>query len=304
MNKNKKKQKKHSDQSSKIKPLSSKESLASVGNWGIKIQNLFNSYLAEYETLPSYKKVLTSMIKFENMYLPIRKGSTYIDPFRHLAAINEQRKLKRAQIYMNKRDIINTFDPSSGKRLIITSRGHKVFYKDFPLAILRKKQWDGWWTLVMYDFPEKIRVQRRLIRRRLINIGFGSPQISILVSPLSLEKPIQQLIEAEKIKKYIWVLRAKQILGMENNEVACRAWPIETLNLLYKKLLEVLPKIKKGEKLTTQWKHYFLAVNNADPYLPFELLPEDWQGEKCQKEFIKLGGAGFLQALFAKMKMS
>ncbi len=274
----------------------SKESLK------LKHQGLFDLYRAHYEVMPSHKKVLSSMIKFENMYQPIRKGSLYVDLSGWLAGINEERRLRRAEIFLNRRDLIQTFDETRGKRIVVTTRGHKIFYEDYPLARLRKKRWDGVWTVVMYDFPERERGQRRHLRRRLMDLGFGCPQISILISPLSIEAPVQKLLEGQGVVDWAWTLRAKRILGMDNREIAQKSWPIiGEVSELYGELLRVLPEAKSNKELSAQWKIYFLAVNSGDPYLPRELLPEEWNGAICEKEFIKLGHAGFLRSLFAKL---
>ncbi len=84
--------------------------------------------------------------------------------------------------------------------------------------------------------------------------------------------------------------------------MAKKAWPIiDELNTLYEELLEVLPRAKKDRKLKERWREYFLAVNNADPYLPFKLLPKDWKGGKCEKEFVKLGSLGFFKAFIRQL---
>jgi hypothetical protein len=267
-----------------------------------KNQKLFDKYFLAYDALPPYKKVLSTMIKFKDMYQPLHKRLGYPTPFTDIEGLNAERKLQRAQIALNRRDLVNTFDDVHGKRLVVTSRGHKIFYEDYPLAKLREKSWDGVWTLVMYDFPETERVARRAIRRRLMNLGFGCPQISILISPLPLEEPIQKLLEGEGVSNQVWTLCAERVLGMENRQVARRAWPIiDELNQLYGELLEVLPGIKKDQKLLEEWKVHFLAVQSVDPYLPFELLPKDWQGRACEEEFVKLGRAGFVRALLRKI---
>ena len=267
-----------------------------------KNQKLFDKYFLAYDALPSYKKVLSSMIKFKEMYRPISKRPGYPALFIDIKGLNEERKFQRMQIFLNRRDLVSTFDDAHGKRLVVTSRGHKIFYKDYPLAKLREKPWDGVWTVIMYDFPEEERVERRAIRRRLMALGFGSPQISILISPLPIEEPIQKLLEGEKVAEQVWTLRAERILGMENREVVRKAWPIiDELNVLYQELLEVLPRVKKNQKLKEQWQTYFLVVNSADPYLPFELLPGDWKGERCEREFVKLGPAGFFKTILRKL---
>jgi len=261
----------------------------------LKNQELFDKYLLDYEELPIYKKLLRSLIKYSEMYKPIPKRFGSFDPLWYLTGVNEERQIKRAEIYLRKKDLIQAFDERSGRRLVVTSRGRKIFYDDYPLAQLRKKPWDKMWTVVMYDFPEKERVSRQLIRRRLIVLGFGSPQISLLVSPLPLETPIQQLLEGEGLAERVWTLRARRILGMENWQVVQRAWPrLTEISSLYEELLEVSPQVEKGTRECLEWWNgYFLAVNNADPYLPFELLPSDWEGEGCEKEYFRLNCKGF-----------
>lgn len=265
-------------------------------------RDIFEKYLTIYQDLLNYKKLLDSLIKFNQMYQPVPRGDRQVDPWGHLAGINEERKIRRAQVYLNEKDLIQTFDEKSGKRLVVTSRGHKIFYEDYPLAQLRRKKWDGWWTVVMYDFPEKERVARRMIRRRLMNLGFGCPQISLMVSPLPLGKPIQQLLEGEGVAERVWTLRAKRILGMENWEVVMRAWPqLAEINHLYEELLEVLPAAKAEKSLAEEWRAYFVAVSSADPYLPAELLPIDWSGWACEQEFLKLSTGGLLRSVVSKL---
>ena len=138
--------------------------------------------------------------------------------------------------------------------------------------------------------------------RKKRGLGETPFEISILISPLPIEEPIQKLLEGERVADQVWTLRAERILGMEDREVARKSWPIiEELNQLYEDLLRVLPDIKKEKELLDEWKIYFLAVNNADPYLPFELLPKDWKGRICEEKFIRLGPTGFFKNLLRKV---
>lgn len=264
-------------------------------------QKIFNKYLSEYSTLPQYKKILNGLIKFKDMYQDVATL-----PYPGKAMAKEERAAKRAEIYMLRRDIISTRDDIYGKKLVVTSRGHKIFYNDYPLAKLRKKRWDGNWTVIMYDFPETLRAERKNLRRNLMNLGFGSPQLSILISPLPIDEDMQKYIEGRGVKKYVWTLKAKRILGMDNIEVAKIAWPgIQEIFELYNILLNSLPKIKKRKnntQLLKIWKAYFLAVNTADPHLPYDLLDDDWPAEDCEEAFIRLGFGGILKILLRKFK--
>lgn len=276
--------------------------LLALSSWDLKTINKFNEYILKFNLTPNYKKLLHSMIKYEDMYRPIVKGSLYVDVFGTVASSNEYRKMMRAKILANKKDLIQTYDKKSGRRLMVTSTGRKVFYRDVPLSELRNKKWDGYWTVAMYDVPEIKVYLRNYIRFKLISLGFGSPQKSIYVTPLSIEKELRDLVIKEKVEEYLWVLRAKNILGLSNKEVARKSWKLDEMNELYDKLLRVLSKInkrkRKTKKLLKDWRLYFMAVNADDPYLPNELLPNDWKGKICEKKFLRLRPFGFLKALF------
>lgn len=275
--------------------------LYDFADWDIKTTRSFERYLEELEATPSSKVFLSSTIKFEEMYQPLWVNPySWKSVFGEVQGENEYRRLKRAQIYLHKKDLVKVVDRHGGKRLILTTRAHRIFYKDYPLAKLRQEKWSGNWTIVMYDLPEKRKSFREYLRKKLRRLGFGSPQESVLVSPLPLAKPVQDLVEGEGAGDDVWVVLAKRVLGLTNREVAERAWRLESLNQLYQKLLEVFPraKRKRDKGLLAGWQRCFLALDNADPYLPVELLSEDWQGEKCRQAAQSLEPAGLLKVIF------
>lgn len=278
------------------------ESLKLWNLFSLPAQRLLTLYLGEYDFVPTYKKVLSSMIRFEKMYQPLRRGSLYIDWQGYLSEVNAVRRAKRAQIYLLKRDLIQVIDEKKGKRLLVTSSGHRVFFEDYPLSKLRKERWNGFWTVVMYDIPEKERNKRQQLRQILRKLGFGAVQESVFISPLKVEDALQSFLYSRGLSEMVWVMRAQRVLGMENREVAKRAWPLGDLRRVYEELLGVL---SAAEKLgaTEEWGRYFLAVDVCDPYLPKELLPPDWPGFKCRDTFTKIGRRRFLNTLLTSFRL-
>ncbi|MCL5004012.1 MAG: hypothetical protein M1352_01945 [Patescibacteria group bacterium] len=237
------------------------------------------------------------------MYNPLVASPFHVDFTNNLEYKNEERAGRRARAYLYRKDLLKSVDKNGNKSLVLTTRAHKIFYQEYPLSKLRSEKWDGYWTVVMYDFPENKKTTRDYFRRKIKHLGFGPAQESVFVSPLKLPEAIQSLIEGEEIEPQVWVLRCKRVFGLTNREVAGIAWNLEQINHLYKLLLYILPKIKKQRRdLLGEWKKYFLALNLDDPYLPKELLPTDWLGEKCQKEYIKLSPLGFIKDLLHLLK--
>lgn len=271
--------------------------LQELAGWDTNTHAAFGDLLLKLETTPTTRSLLTSMIKFENMYQPLSENPLGLNLTGNLDTINEIRREQRTRAYLHQKDLIKTVGESGEKILILTTRAHKIFYQRFPLAQLRKEKWDGFWTLVAYDFPETMRVARNYLRDKLLDFGFGSAQESLLLTPLPLSQPVQELLEGDKMARYAWVVRAERVLGLTNREVAEKAWRLKKLNYLYQKLLDALPKIKRSEGQRNEWRRHFLAVFLEDPYLPQELLPRDWVGEICQKESWKLGLPKLLRIL-------
>lgn len=270
-------------------------------NWDARTVGEFDDLLVSLESTPSSKILITQMVKCSWLYEPVKPGPFSFDQRGVVASINAHRESQRAKLYLMDKDLIKSVDSGGGKTLYLTNRGQKIFYEEYPLAILRKQKWDGNWVIVSYDFPETLKTQRDYLRRKLVSLGFGCPQKSLLICPLPLQRGVEELIESEHMMEYAWVLKAQRVLGLENVEVAKKAWNLEKINNLYIKLLEVLPRVKRLRKkqLLKEWEKLFLAVDLADPYLPVELLPEDWAGQKCQREFYRRDFLGFLKGFFS-----
>lgn len=256
-----------------------------------QFEKTFKKLLQEYQQVPTSKKLLYSMVRFEDLYAPgygyqdilVRAFPFLPDPFGN----EEIRQVNRARIYNTNKDLIKATDGRHGKALILTSKGRKVYFQKYPLAQLRKKRWDRNWTLVSYDIPSN-RQQNYLrdkLRDHLSNFGFGQLHQSLMVSPLPLEEPVQEFIEGEKLKEFVVVMRSERVLGFSDREIAKKAYDLEKLQTLYEELDEKFEEVKEKKSDLKRWRAYYLAVDDADPQLPHELLPDDWPWEDVRKKF-------------------
>lgn len=254
-------------------------------------EKIFKKLLQEYQHVPISKKLLCSMMRFEDLHAPgygyqdlLSRALPFLpDPF----GDEEIRQANRARIYNTNKDLIKVTGGRHGKSLILTSKGRKIYFQKYPLARLRKEPWDGNWTLVSYDIPSNKQQNylRDKLRYNLSNFGFGQLHQSLMVSPLPLEEPIQEFIEGERLEEFVVVMRSKRIWGFSDQQIARKAYDLGRLQLLYNELDGAFEQTGKTKLDLKRWRAYYLAVDNADPQLPGELLPEGWPGDEAHKKF-------------------
>ena len=171
--------------------------------------------------------------------------------------------------------------------LRLTGKGKNKLMRDFPLACLQKRKWDGFWRVLPYDIKEIKRGQRDQLRRKLYELGFKQFQKSVYFSPHPIEKEMADFLKTLKLEGKIQILLCNKILGVENRELAKKLWHLDKLNKEYKKLLFKLERLSTEKKLR-EAKAKYLELLTADPFLPKELLPRPWWGEEAGRELKKI----------------
>lgn len=76
-----------------------------------------------------------------------------------------------------------------------------------------KRNWDGWWRLVIFDVPEKARDLRDHLRYALQQLGFKQLQQSVWIHPYDIFDELEKLIPDIKKHQWIKLLEARQIIG-------------------------------------------------------------------------------------------
>jgi len=119
-------------------------------------KEIFEKLLQEYQQVPRSKKFLCSMARFEDV---CQSSGTSLTLFNAITGLDdpygavESSRVRRAEIYNTRKDLVKTVEGRHGKSLVLTSKGHKIYFQKYPLARLRKEPWDGNWTIVSYDIP-------------------------------------------------------------------------------------------------------------------------------------------------------
>ncbi|WP_313892257.1 phenylacetic acid degradation operon negative regulatory protein PaaX [Psychrobacillus sp.] len=176
----------------------------------------------------------------------------------------------------------------------LTTRG-LVRMEEAAIRIFKvmPNDWDGKWRMLMYTIPEEKRQVRDELRKELLWSGFGSFSNGCWISPNSLEKEVESLIEKYDIKNYVDFFIADYKGPQENRALVEKSWPLQELEGKYKEFIStysnqfiVHQSLMNDGRMTdaecfverTNLVHEYRKFLFTDPGLPKELLPEIWSG--------------------------
>lgn len=172
-------------------------------------------------------------------------------------------------------------------QLRLADSGRRRLLFRFPILNQAGKSWDGFWRIVMFDIPEVRHSRRDRLRRSLIKMGFGRLQDSAYISAYDWDPAL--------FGGGILLLEAKQKhLGNPKN-MASKIWNLPRLAKDYQQVIDRLTTrfgikdAKKRDEFLRKTYQEYLQVLLLDPWLPKELLPDDWPGAKCRKFLLQAG---------------
>lgn len=183
-------------------------------------------------------------------------------------------------------DIKRKVDENGKVYLEITSKGQKNLRNKFPLFFRRGKKWDGKFTVVIFDIPERNRKARRALRLKLKELGFGMLQKSVWVSPYHFEESLKEFLFSRGLSPFALVFSAERLWVGDVKALAERVWRLRKINKGYKRVINILKKstkLKDGKEKDALIKAHrlYLETLSVDPLLPEELLPPYWKREKA-----------------------
>lgn len=166
---------------------------------------------------------------------------------------------------------------------------------------MSEKKWDGKWLLFSFNIPEKKRKFRNILRDELIFHGFGRLHANLWILPYDIREECNKIVERLEVKEYT-AMFITDYADNDSKALAYRAWDLKQLSNTYQKLADKYSKQYdefKKSKFTdsSQWalealirllrlKEKMVELADKYPYLPKELLPENWIGFELEKVFL------------------
>lgn len=177
---------------------------------------------------------------------------------------------------------------------------HKKSYLRDPNKYWRKK-WNGIWSVLVYDVPEKERRFRDALRQVLAVHRMGCLQKSVWVSPWDMRPEYDDLKTSVHVDFVSYLFEARTVLGRSNMDIVTSAWDFERLkdvqNWYMRTCQMYIDQLLKGmvehesvfDIVRSEINAYQVALQN-DPLLPRDLHPAGYEGCELFKwhcEFVK-----------------
>ncbi len=122
--------------------------------------------------------------------------------------------LNRAIRSLYKSRLIETRSNKNGTLTLVLSKDGKevaLTHNLDTMRIERPKQWDGYWRVVLFDVPERLKKVRESLRYHLNNMNFCEFQKSVFVHPFPCREEIEYLIEFYYARRYVRFMLVKEI---------------------------------------------------------------------------------------------
>lgn len=191
--------------------------------------------------------------------------------------------IKSAFYRLKNKGLISSFkEPEITKRGMGRLKSLLPFYDD-------KRVWDGKLYIILYDIPEDKRNIRNLLRDYLPKIGAGYFQRSAWLTPYNPEEVLAKWAREHHLEEKIRIacLQKGELLGRETlKDLVEEVYRLEELNDEYYRFLNKFKDTSKIKK--TDLTVSFMAILQNDPQIPWELLPNDWAGDKAYRVYKKL----------------
>jgi len=181
----------------------------------------------------------------------------------------------------------------------LTSQGEKRVTRDFPLFSLQRRKWDRKWRVAIFDIEEIKKSTRDGLRKKLREFGFGMLQESVFISPHDIIKDLSEFIDNWGLSEAVYTFEASNLLIGDTKALVNRIWNLDALNEKYREIVNkiqnhhlisesgrvnMLNDSGKGitAELAKELREKYLEVLIRDPFLPKDLLVQDWAGEKAR----------------------
>jgi phenylacetic acid degradation operon negative regulatory protein len=152
------------------------------------------------------------------------------------------------------------------------------------------REWDGRWTLAVVDAGVGTSDQRATLRRQLGWLGLGSVAPNVMASPVVTTDAVVGVVRDAGLRDAVIITRSKNVADdvlITDIDLARRVMPLDEMAKRYAEMSEWFGGLSAASGLSpaesfvgrTLLIATYRRVILADPRLPAELLPANWNGQ-------------------------
>jgi CRISPR-associated endonuclease Cas2 len=208
-----------------------------------------------------------------------------------LLAQLDGKKVRKALSNLRQKGLIKTI---KGQVLLskITEAGFSRINSLFP-EYDAKRIWDGRIYIVNYDIPREHNKGRDKLRYNLNRLKARRLQDSVYLTPFNPRDVIEEIVNEYNIYGQILVstLDPKDAFGnIDIKELLWDIYNMSRVNYGYEEFIRKYKHIDKKSvgRLRTKIAFGYISALEADPQLPFELLPDKYLGDEANILFREL----------------
>jgi phenylacetic acid degradation operon negative regulatory protein len=162
----------------------------------------------------------------------------------------------------------------------------------------RRAREDDGWLLVVFSVPESQRERRHRLRSELSHLGFGTVAPGVWIAPGHLGDEVREVLRRCGLADYVELFSRARV--PDARAAVARWWDLDALHERYAgflgrhaparhrahpdRALDPAEAFADHVRLVTDWR----GLPYADPGLPLELLPADWNGARAADLFAEL----------------
>jgi phenylacetic acid degradation operon negative regulatory protein len=153
-------------------------------------------------------------------------------------------------------------------------------------------EWDGYWTLVLTQFPNDRRLERERVRNILQVEGFAPLGNGAYVHARDRAERLRAALADLGVGGFVTAFRADQVHGVSDREFALAHWDLDALGHEYVEFLDRFEPLasRPAREFARQVQFAlrfavvlgFLEVAWKDPELPASMLPARWPGGRAR----------------------
>ena len=121
-----------------------------------------------------------------------------------------RKKCYDAILRLKQRGLVKVVNNGDKKFLALTGKGEleKLFIK---AKIVKVKEWDGKWRMVLFDIPEGASEKRDRLRWLLKRNGFVKLQASVYINPYPMNREAIAYLKETGLMPYVRIIRIDEV---------------------------------------------------------------------------------------------